>query len=291
MGKLLVTGATGHLGRQTIEFLRQRVSADRIVAMARDPGALLEMAALGIKVRRGDYSDRASLVSAFAGVEKILLISAVAFSDRLTQHLNVVEAAKEAGVRHIVYTSIQRKPHSSLLISMITESDIATETALQKSGLDYTILFNSLYLEALPLILGNNVVADGVRVPGDSGKASMVSRRDLADANAVVLTQSGHENRSYTLGASEALSFAEIAAVLTTRAGKHVPYIETTVEAFVEAKVRLGIPQPAAAFLAEWVQAAAAGEFEEITKDLERLIGHRPANYNDFLTTSYAEAA
>jgi NAD(P)H dehydrogenase (quinone) len=291
MTKLLVTGATGHLGRQTIEFLRERVPADRIVALARDPAALSDLAASGIEVRRGDYLDKASLLAAFAGVEKVLLVSAVAFTDRLPQHRNVIDAAKEAGVRHIIFTSIQRKAVSPLVISMVTESDIATEDALKASGLDYTILFNALYLDALSMIIGDRAVEDGVRVPGGSGKGALVARRDLAEANAVLLAGAGHENRSYTLSGAKAVSFADIAEALSKIAGKRVAYVDTPIEAFVAAKVALGFPPAAAAFLAEWAQAVAVGEYAEVTGDLERLIGRKPVDYVDFLAASTSGVA
>ena len=291
MTKILVTGATGQLGRQTIEFLRRRVPDDRIVALARDPDILSELASSGIEVRRGDYLDRRGLVSAFKGIEKVLLVSASAFTDRLTQHANVIAAAKEAGVRHVVYTSIQRKALSPMLLTTVTEYDIETEAALKASGLDYTILFNSLYLDALPMILGEKLPVGGVRVPGGGGKGTLVARRDLAEANAVVLTQDGHENRSYTLGASEAVSFSDMAKVFSAIAGTLVPYVETSVQDYVAAQVAAGLPEPVAAFLAEWVQAVAVGEYAEVTGDLERLIGHRPTTCAEFLTAKYAKLA
>jgi NAD(P)H dehydrogenase (quinone) len=287
MSKILVTGATGHLGRQTIEFLSKRLPKDRIVAMARDPNTLSDLSATGVDVRAGDYTDRASLTSAFAGVERVLLVSAVAFTDRLPQHLNVIEAAKSAGVRHLVYTSIQRKAEAPLVISGVTESDIATEEAMKASGLDFTILHNALYLDTLPLILGDHVLDDGVRVPGGVGKGALVLRRDLAEANAVVLTESGHANRSYILGGAESFSFADVAQALGGIAEKRVPYVDTPVEAYVESRANLGLPRPVAAFLAEWVQAVAVGEYGQVTGDLERLIGRKPLGYADFLEAAY----
>lgn len=285
MTKLLVTGATGHLGRQTIEFLRERTSTSRIVALARDPTALSDLAASGIEVRRGDYVDKASLVAAFAGVEKMLLVSAVAFTDRLAQHLNVIEAAKEAGVRHIVFTSIQRKAVSPLVISMVTESDIATEEALKASGLNYTILYNALYLDALSMIMGDRATEDGVRVPGGTAKGALVARRDLAEANAAIMAGTGHENQSYTLGGGRTASFADIAVALGNIAVKRVDYVDTPIDEYVAAKVALGFPPAAAGFLAEWAQAVAVGEYAEVSGDLERLIGRKPVDYVDFLAT------
>lgn len=291
MMKIMVTGASGHLGRQTIEFLRQRVSTDRIVALARDPDVLWELAASGIEVRRGDYADAGSFLPALRGIDKILLVSAAAFTDRISQHRNVIAAAKEAGVRHLIYTSIQRGLQSTLTIPMVTESDIATEDALKVSGLDYTILFNSLYLDAVPMMLGDTIPEGDLHAPGGTGRGALVARRDLAEANAVILSEPGHENRSYILGASEAVSLADIAAIFASIVGRPVRYIETAVQEYVDAKIALGFPQPAAAFLAQWVNALGAGEFSEITLDLERLIGRKPTSCRDFLIANYPRRA
>jgi NAD(P)H dehydrogenase (quinone) len=287
MSKLLVTGATGELGSLTVDALLKRIDPEQVVALVRDPAKAARMAEQGVDVRRGDYFDLGSLIRAFQGVDKILLVSTVAFTDRITQHLNVIEAAKAAGVKHIVYTSIQRKPGSTLEISMITQSDEATEEALIDSGLSYTILRNSLYLDVLPFMLGSDVLERGVRMTKGDGRAVIVARSDLAEANAVVLTQSGHENRTYTLGASESVSFADIAAELSRISGKLVAFIEVSAEELAERVEAAGLPRPAADFISEWSNAVSTGEFAEITKELEGLIGHEPVSYKTFLRRAY----
>lgn len=287
MKKILVTGASGELGRSTIRALLRTQPADRIAALVRDSGKATDLAQLGIDVRQGDYFDVAGLRQAFEGVDRVLLVSTTAFSDRETQHLNVIQAAKAAGVEHLVYTAIQRKAGSSLSISTVTESDIVTETALVESGLRYTILRNGLYLEVLPWFLGADVLERGVRLPGGQGTGALVARADLADANAAVLTQAGHADKVYTLSGGEAFSFSEVAASLSELAGKRVPYVEVSVEEFVEARTAAGFPKPAAAFLAEWVRAVAEGEFAEVTGELEHLIGRTPTGYREFLRGIY----
>jgi NAD(P)H dehydrogenase (quinone) len=291
MNKILVTGATGHLGRETLEFLLKQVPASQLVALARDPAKLADLAERGVDIRQGDYFDSESLSRAFEGIDKVLLVSAVAFTDRITQHLNVIAAAKAAGVKQLVYTSIQRKAGSFFSISMVTESDKATEQAIKDSGIPYTILRNTLYIDTVPLLLGDKVFDEGVRVPGGSGRAPLVLRSELAEANALVLTQDAHENKIYTLGASEAFSFADIAAVFSEIKETPVPYVDITVQEFIDEKVAGGFPPPAAAFLAEWVQAVAAGEFAEVTRDLECLLGRKPTGYREFLQASYAGSA
>lgn len=287
MSKILITGATGGLGGLTVQALLHRVSAGQVVALVRDVSKAAHLRDQGVEVRQGDYQDRPSLLSAFQGVDALLLVSAMAFTDRLAQHVNVIEAAKTAGVRHIVYTSIQRKPGSSFSIDGVTESDIATEQALKDSGLSYTILRNGLYFEALGFLLGGEVLEKGVHVVEGEGKAPLVTRGDLAEANAVVLTQAGHENAIYTLGASEAVSFREIAAELSALQGEPVVYSPVSADQFVADLIDAGLPPAVAEFQAQWEMAVAHGEFAEVSGDLERLIGRKPVSHREYLRTAY----
>lgn len=287
MSKILVTGASGELGRQTLQALLETTDPGRLVAMVRDPQKAALLAEQGIEIRQGDYFDSPSLTAAFAGIEKVLLVSAVAFTDRLTQHLKVIEAAKHAGVKHLVYTSIQRKPGSSHVIPMVTESDLATERALAQSGLGYTIVRNGLYQEVLPYMLGPDWADAGIQITAGNGQAAMVSRRDLAQANARILTQPGHENKTYTLGGSEAISFREIANALAVATGREVSYQIVSREKFTARLIAAGFPPAVSDFLHEWVMAVNQGEFAEITGDLQQLIGHKPASCLDFIDMHY----
>lgn len=287
MSKILITGASGELGRETLQALLETTEPSHLVAMVRDPQKASSLADQGIEIRQGDYFDSSSLTTAFAGVEKVLLVSAVAFTDRLTQHLNVIEAAKHAGVKHLVYTSIQRKPGSTHVIPMVTESDLATEYALAQSGLGYTVVRNGLYQEVLPYMLGSDWADAGIQMTTGNGKAAIVSRRDLAQANAVILTRPGHVNKTYTLGASEAISFKEMASALAAVTGREVPYHVVSKEDFTSRLIAAGFPPAVSDFLHEWVLAVNQGEFAEITGDLEQLIGRKPASCLDFIDMHY----
>ena len=287
MASILVTGATGHLGRQTLQFLLKLHPENHLIALARDPARVSPLDLPGVEVRQGDYTDATSLGRAFAGVDTLFMVSAVSFTDRETQHKNVIRAATNAGVKRIVYTGVQRPEGSSFAISGITQTEVATEDFLKASGVTYTILRNSLYLDAIPFMIGPNVCEEGVRVPAGTGRGTMISRHDLAEASAKVLTELGHENKTYSLGASAAFSFSDIASELSRICDKAVAYIDIPVQEFVDAKVKLGFPVAVAAFLAEWGQAVAVGEFTEVTGDLERLIGRRPTPYQDFLAFIY----
>ena len=288
MATILVTGSTGHLGRQTLQFLLKTDPTNHLIALARDPSKVSVSDLPGVEVRQGDYTDSDSLVRAFAGVDTLFMVAAVSFTDRETQHKNVILAAKEAGVNRIVYTGLQRPAGSSFVLTKTTQTEVVTEKVLKASGITYTILRNSLYLDALTFMMGQDACKEGVRLPAGTGKGTMISRHDLAEAAAIVLTESGHENKTYTLGASEAFSFADIATALSGICGKNIAYVDTPVQEYIDAKVKLGFPVPVASFLAEWGQAVAAGEFTEVTKDLERLIGRKPTPYKTDLAKLYA---
>jgi NAD(P)H dehydrogenase (quinone) len=149
---ILVTGATGGLGHETIDALLTTTPATDIAALVRDVSKATDLAQRGVDVRQADYFDHPALVQAFQGIEKVLLVSSVAFTDRVSQHRNVIDAAKEAGVKHLFYTSIQRS--SDFVMPEVTESDLATEAYLKASGLTYTILKNGYYFEGLGYLIG-----------------------------------------------------------------------------------------------------------------------------------------
>ncbi|MFC6139282.1 SDR family oxidoreductase [Paraburkholderia silvatlantica] len=285
MSKILVTGATGGLGGQVVEFLQRRVPAGNIVALARDPARLNALAEKGVEVRRGDYLDPVSLESAFAGVDKLLLVSALAFSDVVKEHRNVVEAAKRAGVRHLHYVSLQQAEGSAVDIPPVTQWERETEALLHASGLDVTILRNTMYFDTLPF--GKRVNDVGILVPVGNARGAFASRRDLAEGAAAVLSSNGHAGKLYTLGGSEAVGMADIAAAMSEASGRQIDYREVSVAEFIEARIDEGFPALVANFFVAWFKAIAAGEFSEVTGDLERLIGRRPQTARDFYRESF----
>jgi NAD(P)H dehydrogenase (quinone) len=265
MSKYLVTGATGGLGSQVVEFLLRRIPAEKIVALTRDPKKLRALTDKGIEIREGDYLDPHSLEQAFEGVERLLLVSALAFTDAVTQHANVIATAKRAGVRHVIYTAIQRVEGGNFELPQVAEWDRKTEALLKSSGLDWTILRNPMYLDMLPLGFGKDVTNAGIRVPAGNGLAALASRRDLAEGTAVVLSGEGHEGKIYTLGSSGAVSMSDIATAISEASGRAIEYRETSIAEFVSARVDEGFAERAATFFAAWFQAIAAGEFAAVT--------------------------
>jgi NAD(P)H dehydrogenase (quinone) len=164
--KILVSGGTGQFGAATIKFLLKKISADNLVALVRDENKATELKAKGVVIKIGSYNDYGSLVGAMKGVEKVLLISGNDIANRQKQHENVINAAKEAGVKHVVYTSFLRKNETKTSpLGMVAKSHLETEKLLINSGLAYTIMLNNLYAEILPMFFGPQVLEAGIFLP------------------------------------------------------------------------------------------------------------------------------
>lgn len=282
---ILVTGATGGLGKETIDSLLTTLPAADIAALVRDISKATDLAQRGMDVRQGDYFDYPALVQAFQGIEKVLLVSSVAFTDRISQHRNVIDAAKEAGVKHLFYTSIQRS--TDFVLQEVTESDLATEAYLKASGLVYTILKNGYYFEGLGYLIGNEVPNAEIRFTAGEGKIAFVKRTELAAATAALLTGEGHENQEYTLTGSEAYSFYDIARELSTLAGRPITYQSIELAPYIAQKVAAGFPEPVANFFAQWGAATKHGMLAETHDTVERLLGHKPTSLREYLKTTY----
>ncbi|KAM0454783.1 hypothetical protein ACHAPV_008156 [Trichoderma viride] len=288
-GKILVTGAGGLLGGLTIDLLLEKVSADKLAVITRDPSKLKRLVDQGVSVHKADYLDYDSLLSAFQGVDKIMFIGAHAFTDRIKQHFNVVTAARQAGVKHIVYTSIQRREGSGVVLWDITESDTFTEQAMRASGMAYTIMMQPSFLETFYMYFGANALENGVRMPFGKGKTAPVTRDDLAAANVTVLTQPGHENKTYKLSGDEAFSFSEIAQILGEVKGRKVSSENISEEEYLDFDfLQLeNAPKQFPQFRLAWVRTMNQGDFEETTGELERLIGRKPTTFREYIKTNY----
>lgn len=290
MSKILVTGVSGVIGRQTILHLLKKRPASDLIGLVRDPAKAEDLAALGVELRQGDYLDRESLDRAFAGVERLMLTSTHAFTDRKTAHANVIDAAVQAGVRHLVYMPIYHKAGSTFTMKEITEEDIFSIEKLRSSGLAYTLVQHPPFLEPAIMYAGPNAVETGVRVPAGNHKFTAATRDDLAAAHATVLAEPGHEGKTYYLSGAPAISWADIARMLSEIHGKDVPYIAISDEEYIKSMQGLGFPDFVAPFILKWVQGMNQGEWEEVTSDLETLIGRKPTTPAEYLR-SVAEAA
>jgi NAD(P)H dehydrogenase (quinone) len=260
-----------------------------LVGLVRDPAKAHDLGSLGIELRQGDYLDRESLSRAFIGVEKLMLTATHAFTDRNTAHGNVIDAAVAAGVRHVVFMPIIRKKNSSFTMKEITEEDIFTVRKLLSSGLTYTLAEHPPFLDVLSFYIGDTAHETGVRVPTGDGKFAAASRDDLAEAHAAILTGGGHENRTYALTGDPAVSFSDVADILSKIHGRKVPYVAISDAQFFELKRSPGVPQFVIEFALKWVQGMNAGEWQAQTRDLETLIGRKPKTAFEFFRDDYLQ--
>ena len=286
---ILVTGATGGLGHETIDSLLTTTPATEIAALVRDASKATDLVQRGVDVRQADYFDYPALVKAFQGVDKVLLVSTVAFTDRVSQHRNAIDAAKEAGVKHLFYTSIQRS--SNFVLEEVTESDLATEAYLKASGLVYTILKNGYYFEGLGYLIGSEIPDAEIRFPAAEGQIAFVKRTELAAATAALLTSEGHDNQEYILTGSEAYSFDDIAQELSELAGRPITYHSSELAPYIAQKVAVGFPEPVANFFAQWGAATAHGMLAGTDDTVERLLVRKPTSLREYLKTTYFPGA
>lgn len=289
MGKILVTGVTGHLGRIVLEKLLAKVPASNVKVLVRDAAKGEPFKQLGVEVAIGSYDDKTSLVTAFKDVDKLYFVSGSDVVNRGQQHENVVNAAIEAKVGHVVYTSFQRNNETTTSpIYFVGATHLLAERLLQASGLKYTILKHGLYTEMIPIFIGDKVLETGVIfLPAGEGKTAFILRSDLADAGVVVLTEPGHENRSYELTGPEAVSYADIAAKLSAVAGKTVTYVSPAPEVFSAELTKAGVPAEYVGLFASFAGAAKEGEFANVSADFEKLTGRKGGSVGDHLKQVY----
>jgi len=288
MSKILVTGASGALGNLTLRHLLDRRPAADLVGLVRDPAKAAGLAAAGVELRTGDYLDPGSLRTAFAGVDKLLLVPTHAFTDRKAAHANVIDAAVDAGVRHVVYTPIIREQGSTFSMREVTAEDEFTLATLAASGLAYTLAGHPPFLDSLSQYLGTDPYENGVRVPAGEGRFAPASRDDLAAAQAALLTEEGHEGKTYRLTGTPDVSFAEVAEILSVIRGAEVPYVPVTDEEYSGALRGRGLPDAVVDFLSGWMRGMISGEWVARGADLEALIGHGPTTTAEFLRAEHA---
>ena len=291
MSKILVTGASGDIGRKTLLHLLKLKPTSQLVGLVRDPDKAKDLAALGIELRRGDYLDAASLAAAFKGIEKLMLTSTHAFTDRNTAHANVIDAATNAGVRHLVFMPIHREAGSTFTMKEITAEDIFTKQKLVDSGLDWTLAEHPPFLDVVGFYIGLNAYETGIRVPAGKGKFAAATRDDLGAAHAAILTGTGHEGKTYNLAGDPAVSFADIAGILSKIRGKEVPYIPVSDDEYRNLISAAGLPDHIGTFVLKWVQGMAAGEWQDSPKHLEKLIGRKPKAAGEYFRESYPQMA
>jgi NAD(P)H dehydrogenase (quinone) len=279
---LAITGATGHLGQATIKALLTKVPATDIVAVVRDPQKATDLQQQGVQVRRGDYDDATSLVAAFQGVDTVFLISGTDLVHRAQQHQQVIDAAKQAGVQRLVYTSVLNPSQTSYFGA--SPSHFATEEYLLASGLTYTVLRNTLYLDLVPGLVGKDAVSSGkfYFAAGD-GKVSYALREEIAQASANVLTSNEHENKIYDIAPTPAYSMHDVATALSEVTGQPVAYMPVSVEDMAAGMRQHHVPEPIVEMMGGIGRAMAAGEFDVTSPAFEQLLGRKPTDLKTYL--------
>lgn len=267
---IAVTGATGQLGRLVIASLLKTTPADQLVAAVRTPASAADLAALGVHVRLADYTRPETLAAAFAGVDRLLLISGNDLGKRLPQHQAVIAAAKAAGVKRLAYTSLLRADTSTL--SLAAEHK-ATEEAITASGLPHVFLRNGWYLENQTASLGAALQHGAILGAAGDGLFAAASRQDYAEAAAAVLT-AANPQPVYELAGDVPYTLAQLAAEVAAQSGKPVVYNNLPPEAYAAALIGFGLPAPIAEMLADSDAQAARGELTSNSADLRTLIGH-----------------
>lgn len=286
---LIVTGANGQLGRAVVEHLLQRLPADQIGVSVRNPASAADLAQRGVHVRHGDFADPATLRTAFAGATGLLIISVDVIGPvRVELHRNAIDAAKEAGVQHVVYTSVIDPDPASPFAAAADHA--ATEAYLRESALRYTILRNGLYAETLPMLVGAAVAGGPLEAPVD-GPVAYVARADLAEAAANVLAQGGATNQVLDLTGGEALDLAAVAGIVSRLLDRPVTR-EVLPDAVYRGRlVGAGMPGPGADIFLGIFAAIRAGRFAAVDPALARILGRPPVSVDAFLAGAISTAA
>ncbi len=286
---VLATGASGQLGRRVLELLLEQ-PAGPIIATTRRPEALAAFAARGVDVRRADFDDPASLGPAFRGARRALLISTdeLGGGRRLAQQIAAVEALAAAGVEHVVYTSLPGAESSSVTFA---PDHAGTEAALAASRLDYTILRNNIYADMLPLWIAP-ALATGklVNARGD-GALALITRDDCARIAAAALTSDRTGRHTFELTGPDALTTADLIALVRDVLGRALEHVRVPVDAVVRGMIDHGLPPHLAEIYGSLDVAIARGELGHVTGDAARLLGRAPTRVRDYFEAHRAQLA
>jgi NAD(P)H dehydrogenase (quinone) len=278
---IVISGANGRLGRAIVERLLELVPAERIGVSVRDVAAAQDLARRGVRVRHGDFSQPATLAAAFEGAERLLLISTDQVdAQRVQQHRNAVQAAREAGVGQILYTGIFNPVPDSPFVA--TAHHAATEQAIYESGLDYVILRNSIYLETIGMFVGPALATGVLATPAD-GPVGYAARADLAEATANLLARGGYHRQALDLTGPEAIDLAGVAALASELSGRPIARQVLSDEEYIAQLVGAGLPRPVGELFTTIFSAMNRGQFAAVSPTLAELLGRPPLDARGLL--------
>lgn len=290
---ILVTGATGQFGSKAVDHLLEKgINPSEISVLVRDSAKADHLKEQGIQLKEGDYTNPTSMIKAFKGVDKLLLVSSndrEAIENRTQHHKNAIKAAKEAGVKHIVYTSFVRKSgFEDSAIAEFQNSHVETEQYLKESGVDYTILQNGIYAEMILAFVGDKVAETRtILFPAQEGKASWTLREELAEAAAHVLITEGHENKTYTLTNTESVDFDTIAQDISKALGKKIEYKSPDVNEFKTMLEKAGVPEMYIGMFVMWGTALAQQTMDKEDNTLATFLNRKPTSVSEFIAKVY----
>lgn len=277
---IVVTAATGHLGRLVVSQLLEKLPASELAVAVRNPEKAAQLAARGVQVRAADYSKPDTLTAALAGADKVLLISSSEVGQRVAQHQAVIDAAKHNGIGHLVYTGVL---HAATTTMKLASEHQATERNILASGLPYTFLRNGWYTENYTDRVQDTIRQGTLYGATGGGKIALAARADFAAAAVAVLTGSGHANRAYELAGDTSITLAEYAAEVARLSGKPITYTDLAGPDYEAALIQAGLPAPVAAIFADCDLAIGRGELGDDSGELRRLIGRPTTPWTETL--------
>lgn len=284
---ILVTGASGQLGSQIVEHLLTTLPASEIAVLVRDEEKAKQLKEKGVRIRIGDYHQPASLVNAFENVDKLVLISSSDFNDRIGQHKNAIDAAKQTGVKHILYTGVSINDIQTSPLKGFLEDHFQTETYIKENGFIYTMLQHSLYLDVIPMFVGEQVLETGVFFPAGDGKVAYASRTELAEAIAKIVVSDAYDNMSLPLTNVENYSYADVAEILTEVSGKEVTYVSPIPEVYEETLKGFGLPEAIIQMSLGFAAGIKNNDFDATFPNLETILGRKPQTLKAYLQSVY----
>lgn len=281
---IAVTGATGQLGQLVIETLLKSQPLQNIVALVRNVGKAQKLKDQGIDVRLFDYDKPETLVPALKGVERLLLISSNNIGSRVPQHKRVVDAAKEAGVKFLAYTSLLYADKSKLSLA---DEHRQTEAYIKQSGLTWCFLRNGWYTENYLGGIQSAVQSGSLYGSAKDAKISGATRLDFAEAAAKVLTTDGHDNKVYELAGSQGFTLSDLAKAISDVSGKEVKYQDIPAADYTTALLGLGLPKGLVDAVVDADVQSIDGALYNDSKELEKLIGRPTTPLKDAVKQAF----